>query len=193
MQISDVNHYARQSNEIMRIEPVSIVWILYSIAIILLQIAPVTATTIWATIPQETRGEPLSSETHENYGRTSILHETQGVHYPLQSTIPDYTLESSEIIEQLPVWSQLFKRTADKRFVKINVIYKFWVCCFEFFSWNHLKTRTNWIEKWQHQKNISSNQLFSKLFSKTVSFTKFCQKCVITNLRNFHTALWISY
>ena len=103
----------------MKIEPVSIVWILYSIAIILLQIAPVTATTIWATIPQEgARGEPLSSETHENYGRTSILHETQGVHYPLQSTIPDYTLESSEIIVQLPVWNlwDSFSKETQKKF-----------------------------------------------------------------------------
>ena len=36
-------------------------------------------------------------------------------------------------------------------------------------------------------KNITSNQLFSKLFSKTVTFTKFCQKCVRGNFRNFHT------
>ena len=45
-------------------------------------------------------------------------------------------------------------------------------------------------EKLTLTKKISSNQLFSTFFSKTITFTKFfCQKCVRVNFRNFHTKI----
>ena len=51
--------------------------------------------------------------------------------------------------------------------------------------------------KWKiysHLKNISSNQLFSNFFSKTITFTKFLSKMrVRVNFRNYPTvkcALW---
>ena len=46
------------------------------------------------------------------------------------------------------------------------------------------------VEKWKiysDWRKISSNQLFSTFFSKTVTFTKFCPKCVRVKIRNFHT------
>ena len=57
------------------------------------------------------------------------------------------------------------------------------------------------VEIWfySHQKNISSNQLFSNLFSKTVTFTKFLPKMheripVISTLciLSFHT-VWVRF
>ena len=45
-----------------------------------------------------------------------------------------------------------------------------------------------------HRWKISSNQLLSNIFSKNVNFTKFLQKRVTVNFRNFHTvtvwSLW---
>ena len=42
-----------------------------------------------------------------------------------------------------------------------------------------------------HPRKISSNRLFSIFFSKNVSFTKFFQKYVTVNFRNFHTVYYL--
>ena len=44
-------------------------------------------------------------------------------------------------------------------------------------------------EIYSQRKNISSNHLFSNSFSKHVAFTKFYQKCVRVNFRNYHTMM----
>ena len=46
------------------------------------------------------------------------------------------------------------------------------------------------MEKKSHQKNISSNQLFSNFFSKNVAFTKFLPKNVRKNFCNFHSVFF---
>ena len=43
------------------------------------------------------------------------------------------------------------------------------------------------LEIFIHLKNISSNQLHSKVISKNIVFKKFSQKSVRVNFRNFHT------
>ena len=55
----------------------------------------------------------------------------------------------------------------------------------KFFIFPHCAVEIS--EIYSHWKNISSNHLFSNFFSKTITFTNFCQKCVRVNSRNFHT------